>query len=67
VLDLDLDLSDLEHEVENFERRVNEAMKESEDLLTYIRQLEVEGSQPAMNPQSTDELITEIEQFLKDT
>ena len=66
IAGVDLDLGGLTNEALDFERRVDDAMQESSDLIKYVQQLEVEGTAPDMDPQNAEELITEIEQFLED-
>ncbi len=67
ILGIPFALEELQDEASNFEVRVSEAMRQSDDLVAYIKELEADTTQPDMNPESTDQLISEIEQFLKET
>ncbi|MFQ5966092.1 MAG: PAC2 family protein [Acidimicrobiia bacterium] len=67
ILEIEFDLDELGSEVSDFERRVDDAMYQSEELVTYIRELESDSTEPDMNPEGVSQLISEIEQFLKES
>ena len=67
ILDIEFDLEELGTEVADFERRVDDAMHQSDELVDYIKELESDSTQPDMNPEGASQLISEIEQFLKET
>lgn len=67
VLRVDIDLSELEMASASFETRVDEAMADNDEFVGYVRRLEEEGpGRTNMNPADGGELITEIEDFLRD-
>lgn len=67
VLRVDLDLTELEVATAEFEARVDEAMEDNEDFVGYVKRLEEEvPDMTSLNPSDTGELITEIEDFLRD-
>lgn len=66
ILEVDLDLAELEHVAADFEARVDEAMADNEDFVDYVRRLEREGGDGALDPARGDRLITEIEDFLRE-
>ena len=67
ITGISLDLSSLADEVADFERRVDDAMEQSDELISYIKKLETEGTDPVLDQGDADQLISEIEQFLQDT
>jgi len=67
VLDLDLDTTELEVASAEFQTKVDEAMAENEDFVGYVRRLEEESPDiSSIDPSNGGELISEIENFLKD-
>ncbi len=63
-----IDATELTRVAEEFQSRVNEAMAENESFVSYVRRLEAEGSEAppgVIDPGHSDQLITEIEQFLR--
>jgi proteasome assembly chaperone (PAC2) family protein len=56
----------LAEEAADFQQRVDEAMRQSEDLVEYVKELESEGGRVTMEPDDAEQLISEIEQFLRD-
>jgi proteasome assembly chaperone (PAC2) family protein len=65
ILDVEIDTSELEQVASDFESQVDEAMAENEEFVGYVRRLEEEG-EPTLDPDRSDHLITEIEDFLKE-
>lgn len=61
-----LDLAELDDDARIFETRVDEAVQESGDIVRYVRQLEEESDQTSIRPIDGDELVEEIERFLRD-
>lgn len=59
-----MDATELAVEAGEFDSRVNQAMDTSNDLSTYVHRLE-ENSGEAVHPALADQLVDEIEQFLK--
>lgn len=67
VLRVDLDLTELEVAAAEFEQRVDEAMAENQEFVGYVQRLEDESPEMrSFDPDDTGELITEIEDFLRD-
>jgi len=67
VLDLDLDTTELKVASAEFQTKVDEAMAENEDFVGYVRRLEEESPDiSSLDPSNGGELISEIEDFLKD-
>lgn len=64
VAGITIDATELAVEAGEFDSRVNQAMDTSDDLSTYVHRLE-EGSSEAVHPQVADQLVDEIERFLK--
>jgi proteasome assembly chaperone (PAC2) family protein len=64
IAGISIDATELAVEAGEFDSRVNQAMDSSKDLSTYVHRLE-EGSGETINPTVTDQLVDEIEQFLK--
>ncbi|MDH3498832.1 MAG: PAC2 family protein, partial [Acidimicrobiia bacterium] len=62
-----LDLDELREDSAEFEARVDEAMEESDDIVDYVRQLEEQSDESPIGPVDGDELVQEIERFLRDT
>lgn len=67
VLEQPLDLTDLETASAEFEVKVDEAMADDEDFVSYVRRLEEESTAEPIDPSRSDHLIREIESFLKET
>jgi len=66
VMEVPVDTSELAAVAGDFERRVNEAMTENKDFIGYVRRLEQQvASDLPIDPNGSDHLITEIEDFLK--
>lgn len=68
LLSLDLDAAPLERLAAEFETRVDDAMAESDDLAELVHELEDEDDEapPDLDLGSTEDLVAEIETFLKD-
>lgn len=69
ILDLRIDTSALETASAEFDERVSDAMESSDELAGYVHELEEEQEDvnPAdLDPGLTDDLVTEIESFLRD-
>lgn len=74
VLDLNADLGELRTVSAEFSDRVEQAVTASDDFAEYVSQLEEEGESAgdpdmsdgqALNPRMTNELVSEIEDFLR--
>ncbi len=65
IAGINLDATELAVEAGEFDSRVNQAMDTSDDLSSYVHQLE-ETSDEAVRPALADQLVDEIEQFLKE-
>ena len=61
---ISIEATELAVEAGEFDSRVNQAMDTSDDLSNYVHRLE-EGSGEAVHPAVADQLVDEIEQFLK--
>lgn len=69
ILDLGTDLTGLEEAAADFDERVGQAMAASGDLAEYVAGLENHDATPdtvALDPALTDDLVKEIESFLRD-
>jgi proteasome assembly chaperone (PAC2) family protein len=67
ILDLELDTSELEVASEEFEARITDAMAENDDFTGYVEQLEQESAGAVqLDPANSVELISEIEDYLKE-
>lgn len=67
VLRVDVDTTELEVAAREFEHRVDEAMVENADFVSYVKRLEEDAPEmSSLDPRHTGELITEIEDFLRD-
>lgn len=67
VMDIPIDTSELVVVSEDFERRVDEAMSDNDDFVDYVHRLEEQGQNTApIDPDRSDHLISEIEDFLKE-
>lgn len=64
IAGISIEATELAVEAGEFDSRVNQAMDTSDDLSTYVHRLE-EGSGEAVYPAVADQLVDEIEQFLK--
>jgi proteasome assembly chaperone (PAC2) family protein len=64
IAGITIDATELAVEAGEFDSRVNQAMDSSDNLSTYVHQLE-ETSDEAVHPALADQLVDEIEQFLK--
>ncbi|MDR9449733.1 MAG: PAC2 family protein [Acidimicrobiia bacterium] len=64
IAGITIEATELAVEAGEFDSRVNQAMDTSEDLSSYVHRLE-EGSTEAVHPAVADQLVDEIEQFLK--
>jgi proteasome assembly chaperone (PAC2) family protein len=67
ILSIGIDTDELQTVATEFSRRVEEAIESSDDLAMYVNELEDRGGDPDDQPASTttDELVTEIEDFLR--
>jgi len=68
VLDMRIDTDELETVAEEFTLRVERAIEASSDLATYVEKLtqrDGSGSDDELDDAVTEELVTEIENFLK--
>lgn len=67
VLRVDIDTTELEVAAGEFEERVDQAMADNQDFVDYVKRLEEEAPEMgSLDPTETGELITEIEDFLRD-
>ena len=66
IAGITFDATELAVEAGEFDSRVNQAMDTSNDLSTYVHNLE-ETSGEAVHPALADQLVDEIEQFLKES
>jgi hypothetical protein len=69
VLNVELDTAELEQIVTEFTSRVDQAMESSGDFADYVSQLEigdVGGAAPGLDPRMSGELVSEIEDFLRE-
>lgn len=67
ILHLKTDMRVLHDAAAEFEDRVADAMEDSDDLAEYVTELENEPEEPAkFDPDLTDDLVDEIESFLRD-
>jgi proteasome assembly chaperone (PAC2) family protein len=71
VLEISIDATELDKVAHEFDGRVDEALQENEDFISYVKQLEEESESPrsrlgAIDPGDGDMLISEIEKFLRD-
>ncbi len=65
IAGITVDATELAVEAGEFDSRVNQAVDTSDDLSTYVHRLE-ETSGDSVHPAVTDQLLDEIEQFLKE-
>jgi len=65
ALELDLDLSRLDGLAVDFVDKVNDALETSSELREYVAELETSGPE-GIDPAAGEELLTEIEDFLRD-
>lgn len=65
VLEFSVDTDDLTRETREFKANVDAAVDESDELTSYIRQLETTGMDEP--EESAEELVEEIERYLRDT
>ncbi|MFQ5948118.1 MAG: PAC2 family protein [Acidimicrobiia bacterium] len=69
VLEIEVDTAELDKVTSEFEARVDAAMGESEEFTQYVQRLEKEAEaspQATVDPGASQQLISEIEQFLRD-
>jgi proteasome assembly chaperone (PAC2) family protein len=66
VLEIELDLTEMERMSEEFVARVDEAMAENDEFVSYVRRLEAEGTETPIDPASSAQMISEIENFLRE-
>ena len=72
MVDLQTDLSELELAVEEFNERVDDAVRASGDFRQYVEDLEEEDpdsilpAPDSLDPDDPGALVTEIEDFLRD-
>ncbi len=65
---ISIDTTELARVAEEFQSRVDEAMAENESFVAYVRRLEKESTgvpSGIIDPRESDQLISEIEQFLR--
>ena len=65
IAGISVDATELAVEAGEFDSRVNQAMDTSDDLSSYVHRLE-EGSGEGVRPEVADQLVDEIEHFLKE-
>lgn len=69
ALEIDIETDELETVVDEFSRRVERAIEASDDLADYVEDLEQQredpGPDPGLDVEASDELVTEIEDFLR--
>jgi proteasome assembly chaperone (PAC2) family protein len=65
IAGISIDATELAVEAGEFDSRVNQAVDTSDDLSSYVHRLE-EGSGEGVRPEVADQLVDEIEQFLKE-
>ncbi len=67
MLDIELDTTELEMASAEFEARIDEAMSENEEFTGYVARLERETAAAVpIDPSESTELISEIEDYLKE-
>jgi len=67
VLDVPIDTSELQAVAAEFEQRVDEAMADNADFVGYVRRLEDQGgADTPIDPGNSAQMISEIEDFLKE-
>lgn len=66
ALDLKVDLGRLGTLATEFVERVDNALETSGELRDYVAELELTSEPVALNPEASDELLGEIEDFLRD-
>jgi proteasome assembly chaperone (PAC2) family protein len=67
VLDVEIDTTELEMAVEEFQTKVDEAMAENDDFTGYVKRLEAQSpDMSSIDPGTGGALIDEIEDFLRD-
>lgn len=67
LLEIEIDTTELEVAVQEFQTRVNEAMAENEEFVGYVKRLEEEPPEvSSIDPTEGGELISEIENFLRE-
>lgn len=65
ILGADLDIEDLEEEAVDYEQQITALVADDDDMTAYVAELEAQYDR-SMRPESTAELIEELEEFLKD-
>lgn len=67
VLRVEIDTTELEVAAGEFEERVDQAMADNDEFVDYVKRLEEEAPEiGSLDPSGGGELITEIEDFLRD-
>lgn len=69
VLDVPIDTAELEKVAAEFDERVEAAMNANEEFVEYVRRMEEEYSTeggPTLDPGASDQMISEIEDFLRE-
>jgi proteasome assembly chaperone (PAC2) family protein len=66
VLDVSVDTTELEMASKEFERRIDEAMADNAEFTGYVERLEKEADGRPIDPGEGTELISEIEDFLRE-
>jgi len=65
LLEVGVDTTGLRIAAEEFEQRVDSAMEDSDELTEYVADLEETDDVEAIDPESTEDLVNEIESFLR--
>ncbi len=66
ILGISVDTSELVTAAREFRTRVDAAMSENDDFVAYVRGLEQQETAPPIDDARSDELISEIEEFLRE-
>ena len=66
LADLPLDLGPIEAEAIEFHQQIEAAVADSPDLAAYIAELEDDADDLIMEPEAGEQLVNEIERFLRD-
>jgi proteasome assembly chaperone (PAC2) family protein len=67
VIGYEFETSKLDEEAVEYDQRVGRAVEESADFLAYVRQLEESSGGAETSPADSDQLVEEIERFLRDS
>ena len=66
VLEVAVDTKELEVAADEFQRRIDEAMADNDEFTGYVERLEQEADGQPIDPTEGTELISEIEDFLRE-